>query len=89
MAKEFEKNPDEFQFFTLPEYIDFIIDFLENLNPAFVVERFAGEVPPRFLAVPGWGLIRNDQIIVKIEKRLEERDTWQGKYFTQEAGQKK
>jgi hypothetical protein len=54
---------------------------LEKLNPEFVVERFAGEVPPRFLAGPGWGLIRNDQILNKFEKRLEELDTWQGKFF--------
>jgi hypothetical protein len=56
---------------------------LEKLNPEFVVERFAGEVPPRFLAGPGWGLIRNDQILNKFEKRLEELDTWQGKFFNE------
>jgi hypothetical protein len=60
-----------------------IINFLENLNPAIVIERFAGEVPPRFLAGPGWGIIRYDQILQKIEKRLEERNTWQGRLFDQ------
>ena len=47
---------------------------INRLNPDFVVERFAGEVPPRFLAGPGWGLIRNDQILNKFEKRLEEKE---------------
>jgi uncharacterized protein len=79
MEAEFKEKPEDFERFTLEEYIDFIIDFTERLNPAFVIERFAGEVPPRFLANPGWGLIRNDQVLVKIEKRMEERDTWQGK----------
>ena len=79
MAKEFENHPDEFVAFTLEEYIEFIIDFTEKLNPEFVIERFAGEVPPRYLASSGWGLVRNDQILNKIEKRMEERDTWQGK----------
>jgi radical SAM superfamily enzyme len=45
------------------------------------VERFAGEVPPRFLAGPGWGRIRNDQINVAIEKEMEKRNTWQGKGY--------
>jgi len=79
MAREFIEKPEDFIRFSLEEYIDFIIDFTERLNPDFVIERFAGEVPPRFLASPGWGLIRNDQILNMIEKRMEERGTWQGR----------
>ena len=81
MEKEYHNHPENFTFFELSEYIDFFVRFIERLNPDFVVERFAGEVPPRFLAGPGWGLIRNDQILVKFEKKLKELDTWQGKYF--------
>ncbi len=81
MENEYYENPDQFDFFELDEYIDFIIRFLEKLNPNFVVERFAGEVPPRFLVSPGWGKIRNDQILTMIEKQLEEKNTWQGKFF--------
>jgi len=83
MAMEFRERPDEFVQFSLEEYIEFIIDFTERLNPSFVIERFAGEVPPRFLEGPGWGLIRNDQILHRIEKRMEERETWQGKLFNE------
>ncbi|MEA3317327.1 MAG: TIGR01212 family radical SAM protein, partial [Bacteroidota bacterium] len=81
METEYKKFPENFNFFSLDEYIEFFIKFIEKLNPNFVVERFAGEVPPRFLAGPGWGKIRNDQILNKFEKRLAELDTWQGKYF--------
>ncbi len=81
MEQMFKKNPEIFSFFELNDYIEFMVDFLEKLNPSIVVERFAGEVPPRFLVGPGWGLIRNDQILQKVEKRLEERDSWQGKLF--------
>lgn len=81
MAEEFNNRPEDFILFTLDDYIEFIIDFVEKLNPEFVIERFAGEVPPRYLEGPGWGLIRNDQILARIEKRMVERDTWQGKHF--------
>jgi radical SAM superfamily enzyme len=85
MELEYNNNPENFTFFELSEYIDFFIQFLERFNPNIVIERFAGEVPPRFLAGPGWGLVRNDQIMVKFEKRLEELDTWQGKLFKKQA----
>jgi uncharacterized protein len=85
MASEFAEKPADFTRFTLEEYIEFIIDFVEMLNPGFVIERFAGEVPPRFLAVPGWGLIRNDQVLARIEKRMAERETWQGKSYKPQA----
>jgi len=81
MAMDFRKAPEQFSFFLLDEYVDFIVDFLEKLNPNFVVERFAGEVPPRFIVGKSWGLIRNDQILQKVEKRLEERNTRQGKMW--------
>lgn len=81
IATEFASNPAEFHHFSLENYIDFVIRFVERLNPAFVIERFSGEVPPRFLAAPAWGLIRTDQVNVMIEKELEKRDTWQGKFY--------
>lgn len=81
MAKEYASSPENFDLFTLEEYIDFIVRFLEKLDPSFVVERFAGEVPPRYLVNEGWSRLRYDQISVAIEKELEKRDTWQGKYY--------
>lgn len=81
MEKEFNSNPNEFVRFTVDSYIDFFIDFVEQLSPSIVIERFAGEVPPRFLAVPAWGLIRNDQLLALFEKHLAERNAWQGRLF--------
>ncbi len=82
MAKDYKINPQNYDFFTLDEYVNFIVDFTEKLNPNFVIERFAGEVPPRFLAGPTWGNIRNDQILNKIEREFQIRDSWQGKLIT-------
>ncbi|MDZ7741635.1 MAG: TIGR01212 family radical SAM protein [Bacteroidota bacterium] len=82
MEKQYRDDPASFEFFSLDEYIDFIIEFLENMSPSIVIERFAGEVPPRFLAGPGWGNIRNDQVLTRIENELEKRNSWQGKYHS-------
>jgi radical SAM protein (TIGR01212 family) len=81
LARDYKQNPDEFTVFELDEYIDFIIRFVERLNPDIVIERFSGEVPPWFLAGPGWDDLRTFQVRHKIEKRMKELDTWQGKYY--------
>lgn len=81
MAVEYKKDPSAFDLFSLEDYIGFIVDFTSCLNPNFIIERFTGEVPPRFLAGPNWGLIRNDQVNLLIEKKFDEQNTWQGKNF--------
>ena len=81
MADEYLADPSDFQLFTLEDYIEFVIDFIERLNPNIVIERFAGEVPPRYLVSKPWLNLRYDQVLSLIEKRLEERNTYQGKKF--------
>jgi len=81
MAEEYQTHPEAFHLFDLEEYIDFIIDFAERLSPDIVIERFAGEVPPRYLVSEPWMKLRYDEVLVKIEKRMEERDTWQGRLY--------
>ena len=79
MEKEYEERPQDFERFNLEEYIDFFVDMLERLRPDLFIERFVGEVPPRFVNETPWGLIRNVELLRLLEKRLEERDTWQGR----------
>jgi radical SAM protein (TIGR01212 family) len=83
METQFLENDPSFKplFFELEEYLDFVVDFIEQLRSDIIIERIAGEVPPRFQVGPVWGGIRNDQIMVKFEKRLAERDTFQGRFF--------
>lgn len=81
MQRDFEMNPSDFHVFTKDDYVQFIVNVTERLNPAFVIERFAGEVPPRFLYANHWGLERYDVVLHKIEQRLEAMDTFQGKLF--------
>jgi len=80
MAKQYKDTPKMFNFFERDEYIDFIIDFIEQLNPNIVIERFSGEAPPRYVLSPTWDL-RTDQLLNLIEKRMQERDSWQGKFY--------
>ena len=81
MAEEYLNNPEAFHLFTLEDYIEFVIDFTERLNPDLVIERFAGEVPPRYLISKPWMNLRYDEVLNLIEKRMEERNTFQGKDY--------
>lgn len=81
MEREHDETPSDFVHFGLEEYIDFFIDILERLRPDFYIERFAGEVPPRFVRSTPWGLIRNTELLHLLDARLEERDTFQGKLY--------
>lgn len=79
MEHEYADRPEDFERFGLDEYLDFFVDMLERLRPDLFIERFVGEVPPRFVNETPWGLIRNAELLRMLEKRLEERDTWQGR----------
>jgi radical SAM superfamily enzyme len=79
MEKEYAECPQDFERFSLEEYLDFFVDMLERLRPDLFIERFVGEVPPRFVNETPWGLIRNVELLRLLEKRLQERDSWQGK----------
>ena len=81
MEREFASCPSDFVTFTLDGYLDFMTDLLERLRPDLYIERFAGEVPPRFVNSTPWGLLRNTELIRLLEQHLEERDTFQGRLY--------
>lgn len=78
MAKQFAENPEWFHLFSSEEYIDLVVDFLERLNPEIAVERFVSQSPKELILAPDWGL-KNYEFAAKIEKRLAQRNTWQGR----------
>ena len=76
--------------FSLDEYISLVCDLLERLRPDLVVERLAGEVPPRYQACPERSfrrkdgrLLRNEEIPALVEAELARRGTRQGSYYMQ------
>ena len=80
MAEEFAARPDDFFRWTLDGYLDLLADILVRLRPDIAVGRLAASVPPRYLAVPGWG-VRASDLHRLLERRLSERDSWQGKNY--------
>jgi len=80
LYKDYLQNPGDFRFFSIEEYVDLVVDYLEVLNPAIVVERFISQAPPGMVVAPAWGL-KNFEFVAKVEKRLEERKTWQGRLY--------
>lgn len=82
MEREAREHPERFLKFSLHEYIDFMVDVLERLRQDLYVERIAGEVPPRFVNESPWGMVRNVEILRLLDRRLEERDTFQGAKYT-------
>lgn len=84
LAKQYQKNPGNFKLYSAEEYIELVVDYLELLNPAIIVERFISQAPRDMLLAPKWGL-KNFEFVAKVEKRLAERNTWQGRLFENEA----
>lgn len=81
MAREYDLDPSAFRFWTLEEYLDLVVEILRRLRPDLIVERFASEAPPRFHHGPNWGLIRNEQLWQRLEKRFLDKKSYQGEFY--------
>ena len=80
LAMEYAARPDNFHLFTVDEYLDLAINYLELLNPEMIIERFVSQAPSDMVIAPKWGL-KNFEFAAKLEKRLNDRNTWQGRLF--------
>jgi len=81
MAVQYKRNPKQFDLFTLENYIDFITDFISLIRPDIIIERFISEAPLELLIAPKWNGLKNFEIVAKIDKKLIEKDLWQGKFY--------
>ena len=81
MEKQYAENPNMFTMFTAEEYIDFVVDVIERINPDVYLERFINQAPKGMIIAPDWKGMKNFEFIAKVEKRLKDRDTYQGKLF--------
>lgn len=80
LERQYHSDPSKFKLFTVDDYTELVVDYLELLNPQIIVERFVSEAPSQMVVAPKWGL-KNFEFVAKVEKRLRERDTWQGIKF--------
>lgn len=81
MALQLEKTPEMFSLFSVEEYVDLITDFVALVRPDIIIERFISESPKHLLIAPQWEGMKNFEVVAKIDKKLMEKDLWQGKYY--------
>lgn len=79
LAAIYEQNP--FPVFTLPEYLDLVIDCLALLPPEIVIHRISGDGPKSLLIAPLWSA--NKRLVLNsMTRRLKERGICQGDWHT-------
>lgn len=78
MEKEYEEKKNDFRLFGLDDYIETAIDFTERLKEEIWIERFVSSSPRELLITPTWG-IKNYEFTAKLERRMRERRTHQGR----------
>lgn len=76
LAKVYKHTP--FPVYEKDTYVDLVIDCLERLRKDIVIHRITGDGPKELLIAPLWSQNKRD-VLNSIQKRLKERDTWQGR----------
>lgn len=79
MCDEFKASPENFELFTMEEYLEFLAKLIPMIPANVGFERFVNQVPPGYLVAPKWG-IKNHEFTAKLDKILEKYDLWQGKF---------
>ena len=86
LANQYRANPESISLLDPASYLNAVIDVLEYLPPSIKIQRLGSEVPPNVLVSPDWGF-RLSRFPEMLEKRLEERDSWQGRLCLQKANE--
>jgi len=73
-----------FQTLSEDEYLDLLIDCLEQLSPTIVIHRLTGDGPKDLLIAPTWSSAKRT-VLNKLHHRMRIQDTWQGKLYHEEV----
>ncbi len=84
LVQMYEKG--QFEFLSSEAYIDLVVDILEILPPEMVIHRLMGDAPKETLIGPLW-CRRKREILSRIDGRLKDRQTWQGRLYRTEKGE--
>lgn len=76
LAQQFAQQA--FSVYTVDEYLDLIISYIEHLRPDLVLERFVSQSPADLLIAPKWGL-KNYEFTNLLVKEMKKRGAYQGK----------
>lgn len=71
-------NSTHFHVLSKEEYIDIVIDQLEELRPEIVIHRITGDPIRELLIEPVW-LLKKFSVLDDIDKEMVKRDSYQGK----------
>lgn len=69
LARQWLADPDIVHLYTVDEYIELCVKFLQRLKSEIAIERFVSQSPKGMLLAPDWG-IKNFEFVAKLEKRL-------------------
>lgn len=82
MAKQFKDDPEQFNLFSIEEYIELMTKFIAHLRSDIIIERFISQSPAHLLVAPKWGGLKNFEIVDRIDKKLLEENSWQGSHYS-------
>lgn len=80
MAQQYAQSPQDFHLYEVDDYIELIIDYMEQLRPDIILDRFVSQSPSEWLIAPRWGM-KNHVFVDKLKKRMRQRNTYQGRLF--------
>ncbi|MDR0394959.1 MAG: TIGR01212 family radical SAM protein [Tannerella sp.] len=69
MGQEYERHPEHFRLYTVDEYIDLVIAFIEHLRNDIHIDRFVSQSPKELLIAPDWGL-KNHEFRARLKRKL-------------------
>lgn len=79
MVKQYEAGL--LRFLEKDEYVQLVVDTLEQLPPEMIVHRLTGDAPRDLLIGPMWSL-KKWEVLNAFDEELRRRNTWQGKLWT-------
>lgn len=75
LASYYADHP--FHIYTMEEYVDVVIGYLERLRPDIVIERITGDGSRKLLIEPEW-VLHKHLVLNTIRKEMKQRNTRQG-----------
>lgn len=69
-----------FRTLSMEEYINLLLDCMEELPQDIVIHRITGDGPKKILLAPEWSSAKK-KVMNTIHKTMKERDSWQGKSY--------